>query len=483
MGRVRRWLRGLGPGVWSGLVVLIGLVILGVPIYDVTTDVGAGTSLLPSVIESAVRLVLALTVIGAGGWMLRSDWEQEYARTVGVWTVAVFAGVGGLIGSIVAVQLYVAGELDPLIIAADGVVVATVAGLGMGWRSAQHRRTRAELATERDRFQELFDNMPAAAVDLVVEDGNLRTTDRANQQFVAHFGFDPGRDAGRSLFSVVKEADSETVAASREVAAAGNVYRGIVTWDEGERKQQFQVRIVPYRLGSRERAFALFHDVTALARVQAELEETVADLERSNDRLQGFASIISHDLRNPLTVAQGRLELMAEESDHDAIATIDRMLDRMEAIIEDVLLLARGTEVEETEAVDLELVAAEAWSHVETSEADLVTPDSVTFEADRNRTLRLLENCFRNAVEHAGPEVTVDVGPLAEGFYVADDGPGIDRADPSEVFEAGVTTSEEGTGLGLMIVQDIASAHGWTVAVTESAAGGARFEFTGVERD
>jgi signal transduction histidine kinase len=483
MGRVRRWLEGLESDVWSGLIVLLGLALLGVPIYDVVTDVGAGMPLLASVVENAVRLVLALIVVGAGIWMFRKDWEQEAARTVGLWTVAVFVCVGGLIGSIVAIQVYAAGELEPMIIAADGVVVATVAGLGMGWRSAQHRRTQMELATERDRFQELYDNMPAAAVDLVVEDGDLRTTDRANQQFVAHFGFDPERDPGRSLFSVVEEVDPETVAASREAAAAGDVYRGVVTWDEGEREQQFQVRIVPYRVGSRERAFALFHDITALARVQAELEETVEDLERSNDRLQGFASVISHDLRNPLTVAHGRVELLAEEYESDSLAVIDRMLDRMEAIIEDVLTLARGTDIEATEAVDLAVVAAEAWSHVETPAAELVTDGSMTVEADRRRTLRLLENCFANAVEHAGREVTVEVGSLSDGFYVADDGPGIDRAEPSEVFEAGVTTSDEGTGLGLMIVHDIATAHGWTVAVTESAEGGARFEFTGVERD
>jgi signal transduction histidine kinase len=74
--------------------------------------------------------------------------------------------------------------------------------------------------------------------------------------------------------------------------------------------------------------------------------------------------------------------------------------------------------------------------------------------------------------------VTVRVGRLddREGFYVADDGPGIPPAERGSVFEQGYTSQEEGTGLGLAIVERIADAHGWAVAVTESDAGGSRFE-------
>ena len=60
------------------------------------------------------------------------------------------------------------------------------------------------------------------------------------------------------------------------------------------------------------------------------------------------------------------------------------------------------------------------------------------------------------------------------GFAVADDGPGIPADDRDRVFESGYTTGD-GTGLGLAIVKTIAEAHGWTVSVTESDAGGARF--------
>ena len=66
----------------------------------------------------------------------------------------------------------------------------------------------------------------------------------------------------------------------------------------------------------------------------------------------------------------------------------------------------------------------------------------------------------------------------ADGFYVADDGRGIPAADRDRVLDAGYTTDDDGTGLGLAIVAEIAESHGWSVAVTESDAGGTRFEFT-----
>jgi signal transduction histidine kinase len=87
-----------------------------------------------------------------------------------------------------------------------------------------------------------------------------------------------------------------------------------------------------------------------------------------------------------------------------------------------------------------------------------------------------------DTVEHGGT-VSITVGHLddGEGFYVADDGPGIDPADRASVFEAGHSTTGTGTGFGLSIVAEVAEAHGWNVAVTDAVGGGARFEVSGVE--
>ncbi len=201
------------------------------------------------------------------------------------------------------------------------------------------------------------------------------------------------------------------------------------------------------------------------------------ELRRQNERLERFASVVSHDLRNPLSVAKGRIEMV--EDDHAEV--IERNLDRMEAIIDDVLTLAReGRSVEETEPVDLIELVNNCWENVETATASLSTTDELTIMADKSRCRQLLENLIRNSVEHGGETVAITVGRLSTGFYFEDDGPGIDPAEREEVFEAGYTTNREGTGFGLNIVNEIAEAHGWSVSVTEGTDGGARFEFTGI---
>jgi signal transduction histidine kinase len=118
---------------------------------------------------------------------------------------------------------------------------------------------------------------------------------------------------------------------------------------------------------------------------------------------------------------------------------------------------------------------------VETSDATLVTATDRVVVADPDRLQRLLENLVRNAVEHGGDDVTVVVGGLDDGFYVEDDGRGIPEADRRTVLESGYSTANDGTGVGLHIVDRMADVHDWALRVTESDDGGARFEITGVE--
>ncbi|WP_158855192.1 ATP-binding protein [Halorhabdus sp. CUG00001] len=215
----------------------------------------------------------------------------------------------------------------------------------------------------------------------------------------------------------------------------------------------------------------VFSDVTQRERYRKELE-------RQNDRLEEFASMLSHDLRNPLNVAQGRLELAREDRDDDHLESVAEALDRMETLIEDVLAIARqGQPVDEREPVDVGRIARQAWEMVDTRQADLHVSEGTTVEADPDRLQQLLENLVRNAVEHGGEDVTVTVGPLeaSDGFFLADDGSGIAPEDHDAIFESGYTTAEDGTGFGLAIVEQIVDAHGWTVALADSQTG-TRFE-------
>jgi two-component sensor histidine kinase len=209
------------------------------------------------------------------------------------------------------------------------------------------------------------------------------------------------------------------------------------------------------------------------------------ELERQNERLENFASVVSHDLRNPLNVARGHLELAREEGSDEHLDAIASAHDRMETLIEDILTLARqGQPIDAYETVDLATVARRSWDSVEHDAATLSVEESIEFNADPDRLQQLLENLMRNAITHGGATVEIRIGQLSDraGFFVADDGVGIPEADREEVFDSGFTTEPDGTGFGLAIVAEIVEAHGWQIEVTESDVGGARFEIVGVER-
>ncbi len=226
------------------------------------------------------------------------------------------------------------------------------------------------------------------------------------------------------------------------------------------------------------------HAQEALARIdhQQTVQERTEELQRQYDRLEKFASIISHDLRNPLTVAQGYLDLISADANPEAVNAIETALDRLETILDGTLALARqGKTIGETEPIELAMIARQCWGTVSSDDADLVVVDEATIMADEERVKQVFENLFRNAVEHAGSEVTVEVGVIDhEGVYIEDNGPGIPPDERDAVFEVGYSTTEDGTGFGLAIVREIVEAHGWEIAVTDGSDGGARFEISGV---
>ena len=249
------------------------------------------------------------------------------------------------------------------------------------------------------------------------------------------------------------------------------------------------------------RAFPSESGVTVISRDVTERVENERELQRQNERLEEFASIVSHDLRNPLNVAQGHLQLARETGDLEHLDTVSKAHGRMSGLVDDLLALAReGAEIDELESVDLAAFARECWRHVETPRGSLDVDVDRTIRGDSSRLAQLFENLFRNAVEHGSTgsqpseaagdavehgdaDVTVRVTASEGGFAIEDDGPGIPPEERDRVFRAGYSTSEDGIGFGLRIVKEIADAHGWDVAVTESEAGGARFEFAGVEMD
>ena len=281
--------------------------------------------------------------------------------------------------------------------------------------------------------------------------------------------------------------------------------------------------VIPYRDGDGE-----VEGVLVVSEDITEQKSRERQLERQNERLDRFTSVVSHDLRNPLNVAVGRAELARQECDSDHLAAVETAHARMHTLIGDLLQLARdGKPVAEPDVVDLSGVVDTCWAGVETADAQLRNEASRRIEADRDRLQQVFENLFRNAVEHgstgsrsdprgnvvergstsnrtgsgdnvehgstgsrAQPDdaieygadaVTITVGEFDGGIYIEDDGAGIHADDREAVFEAGYSGSAGGTGFGLSIVAEIVEAHGWDLRVTDGTDGGARFEITGIE--
>jgi len=296
-----------------------------------------------------------------------------------------------------------------------------------------------------------------------------------NPAMADQLGAEADRLVDERLTDVMEtEAARRRVAAIRKATDRGETIETEDTCNGRHYQNQF-VPVESYR--GRDTVQLVSRDIT-------ERVERKRELKRQNERLEEFASVVSHDLRNPLNVANSALALLDwpdDDEDHELFEKVDRSLERMGDIIENVLALAReGRTVDDPELVTIETLVTEAWAMVETGETELSVSTAAEVQADPDRAHDIFANLFRNAVEHNDECTTVRVGAIDdEGFFIADDGAGVPTDD--NLFEMGHTSESDGTGIGLAIVSQIVAAHGWSIELTESEAGGARFEVTGVE--
>ena len=412
-------------------------------------------------------------------------------------------------------------------------------------------RTEARLDEERRRFRVLFEQFTQPTVEVEYEDEEPIVR-RVNPAFEEVFGYPAEEVVGESLDEYIVPDDHETEAEqiNSRVREGARLAAEPVTRRTADGTRAFLLQNAVYPNGSG--GFAIYMDIT-------DRRERERLLEERTDRLDELVSVISHDLRNPLSVVAGHLEMARDGTDSHHVERALGAAERSQNIVGDLLTLAREKDrVTDPSPVALDDIARDCWRDVTTGTAALAVGADGTVRADRSRLRQLLENLIRNAVEHnstssrpepddavehgltsppsqaredAGsdnasepsvahaPEdaaergsgehlppgeaapadpptagsaaagataaaddgVTITIGALEDGFYVADDGPGIPPEEREAVFESGYSTGESGTGLGLSIVEQVAREHGWTVDLEESADGGARFEFTGVE--
>lgn len=294
-----------------------------------------------------------------------------------------------------------------------------------------------------------------------------------NERTCELLGYERSELEGKPILEVIHPDERESV---REIVRERTEGKDISTYETRVVTKNGAVR--QFEINAQRISYNGYRAVLGSARDVTERKRRKREIERQNDRLHEFTSIVSHDLRNPLNVAQGYLDLAEETGDSAHFDRIFRSLDRMEQLIEDLLAQARhGQNVSDPKPVEIGLIAKQAWQNVDTCDATLDVNEGIRMvEGEQNQVLTLLENLFRNAIEHGGRDVNVQVGPLASGFFVEDDGPGIDHLDTAAIFEHGYSAAD-GTGLGLAIVESVAEAHGWRIELASASDSGARFEF------
>ena len=473
------------------LTGLLSVILSGIVLRDIGVDwLVQDKPLWSTVAENAIPLVAALTVFVAGYHVYRRH-SDRFVTTVTRWQYLGALSVGLVALEVVGLQL-VQQELKPVLVIFQMTIGGAIAGTVVGYATAQSNEAKAEVRRERDKFEALFHNAPAEGVEVVVEDGEP-TVVASNPAFDERFDTAGNPPEGDPLFDVVSH-DEETKRAIVDSLTSGENYATELHTATASGQRDFQLQVVPF--GATEQGYLLYTDITDLKQTQAELEETVDRLERSNERLQQFAYVASHDLQEPARMVASYVSLLdreyGDQFDEEAEEYMDFAVDgaeRMQAMIDGLLDYSRvRTNAEEFTETDATAVFEDTMQDLELlrKEHDVtITHDDLpTVEADRNQLGQLLQNLIENAIEHGGEGTAIRVSAdQRDGdvvFSVADDGPGIPENRQNrifDIFEQG-SRDNDGTGIGLAVCDRIVSRHGGTMWVESDDGDGATFYFT-----
>jgi len=362
-------------------------------------------------------------------------------------------------------EIPVEGTIRPVTDEADRVVSLIVSA-----RDVTDRTQRAaELERIRDRMEFALDRTDSAVWIRDPDTGEMETHP------------DPCPLFGRSLDDaeefrecVHPDDRADVEAAVRAAAETGEPRTVQFRTVPGLEADWIELQVRLHTDGESDLLIGLNRDVTEYKRRENRLEG-------QNEQFDQLASVVSHDLGTPVQTIRGRLELAAETGDADHIDDALRAVDRLDELRDDLAGVLRTKEVVgETETIDVGDLATATWETVDPSDrSTLEVEGTPRMEGDPDATRRLLQNLLSNSVEHAEGPTTVRIGATANGFYLEDDGPGIDPDDRDEVFAPGFTTKPDGTGMGMASVRQIVAEHGWRIGIMDAETlDGTRFEIT-----
>jgi two-component system OmpR family sensor kinase len=228
-----------------------------------------------------------------------------------------------------------------------------------------------------------------------------------------------------------------------------------------------------------------------IAELAGTFNEMLERLERAFAAQRAFVDDAGHELRTPITIVRGHLELMGDDPEdrRATLALVTDELDRMGRIVSDLLLLAKAEQpdfiqLEDVELSDLTTELSMKARALGEREWRLDACGSGLVRGDPQRLAQAVLNLARNAVEHTGPGGAISIGSSRRAgevrLWVHDDGPGVDPNDRARIFDrfargrSGLRTSE-GAGLGLAIAQVVARGHRGRIDLVSSPGEGARF--------
>ena len=327
-----------------------------------------------------------------------------------------------------------------------------------------------------------------------------------SDEFFRICGYEPGsiKPTSEIGFQIIHPEDRERAAEHVDNAIkTGEPYdieKRIVRPDGTVRWVHSMGEIVPNDQGEPVKLVGSFQDITARKRAEEELEHYAAELERSNEELEQFAYVISHDLREPARMVKGYLELLEDryqgELDEKAEKYVDCAVDgaeRMQEMISALLDLSRigrrGKEPAPTDAeAVLERTLRSLGRAIEEAEAEVTHDPLPTVMADRAQLAQVFQNLIANAIKFRREDVPphVHVSAEREGdkwlLSVADNGIGIDPKQADRIFQIfqRLHTREEyeGTGIGLALCKRIVERHGGRIWVESEVDNGTTFLFT-----
>ncbi len=357
------------------------------------------------------------------------------------------------------------------------------------------RRYRKSLESQKQKYSSIIANMNLGLME-VDNEGKILMT---NQSFLSMSGYDENELVGnvaKSIFTTSSNSETIEKESVKRKKGQSNSYEIIGKTKVGEERYWLISEAPNYNLnGEITGSIGIYLDITDLKNLQIQKENLLRELEKSNDGLQEYAHIVSHDLKSPLRSIDALVNWIKEDNKNkfdettlDNFGLIETTLEKMEQLISDVLVYSSvGTQSLQEDIVDLDKVLSDL-------KTILYVPDNISIEVlkklpkikgDKTKLQQLFQNLISNAIKFIDKEegfVKISFEDHSDfyQFSVQDNGIGIDSKFHEKIFKIfhSLKKSKDSTGIGLSIVKKIVALHEGEVWLDSELGEGTTFYFT-----